>query len=94
MKPGFFAGCGSRVLEAARKENLGEHFGVVLSSLGGKSKEDKEDERANDARPLRQGIRDHYKVVAPPEDRRDLSNTAEMIMSIFPTDPWHNGSAG
>lgn len=43
-------GCG--FLETAYKEKIGERAGVVSPSLGGESKEEKEDKRAKDARPL------------------------------------------
>ena len=46
-------GCGFP--ETAYKEELGEGARVVFPSLGTKSKEDEEDERANDTRPPGEG---------------------------------------
>ena len=90
----FFVGGGSGFPEVAYKEKLGERAGVVFSSFGGKSEEDEEDKCANDAGPLSQGVPGHYEVVASPEDCWNLSNTTEIIMSIFPADPRHDGSGG
>jgi len=56
VKPRFFVDGGSVFLETAHKEKLGECSGVVFSSLGSKSKEDEEDEGANDARPPGKGV--------------------------------------
>jgi len=53
--PGFFGKGGCGFPEMAYKEELGERAGVVFASLGTKSKEDEEDERANDTRPPGEG---------------------------------------
>ena len=66
----------------------------MFPSLGSKSEEDKEDERANDARPLREGQTDHCDVVSSPKDGRDLPDTAEIVMSFFPTDPGRDRGGG
>ena len=47
--PRLFGEGGRGFLEAAYKEKLSECAGVVSPSLGSKSKEDEEDERANDS---------------------------------------------
>lgn len=49
--PRFFVDW-SGFLEAGYKQELGKRSGVVFSGFGSKSKEDEEDESANDARPL------------------------------------------
>ena len=59
----------------------------MLASLGRKSKEDEEDKRADDARPLGQGVRSRYAAVHSPDDCWNLSDTTEIIVSVFPADP-------
>ena len=79
----------------AYKEELGERAGVVFPSLCSEAKEDKEDERANDTGPPSEGVPGNKEVVGPPHDCRNLSDTAEIIMSVFPADPWHDrGGSG
>lgn len=66
----------------------------MSSSLRSKSKEDEEDERANDTGPLGQHVRNHYTGVASPEDCWNLPNTTEIIMSVFPANPRHDRDVG
>lgn len=63
----------------------------MFSGLGRKSEENEEDKSANDARPPSKVQASYHEVVIPPEDGRDLPDTTEIVMGVFPTDPWRDG---
>jgi len=85
---------GSGFLEVAHKEKPGECARVMFPGLCGESKEDEEDERANDAGPPGEGVPGHKEMVRPPHHCRNLSDTAEIVMSFLPADPGHDRGGG
>ena len=92
--PSLFVMGVSEFLEAAYKEKLGEHAGVLFPGFCSESKEDEKDKCADDPRPPGEGVSGDEEVVCPPHDCRNLSDTAETIVSLFPADPWHDRGGG